>query len=185
MLAASVEMRYVDRWLLGRRDQFSIFHFLGPSAKAWLAPGGGLLAKAEGALHLDFAGIRSPAYEKLVEQDGSVGTKSVLQLQDYYQGLGASGRMSGSLGFAGVEIGGYVAYGTYRSIDGLDRYYSPRDATNADQILELGAGAKFEPAGAPLMLRVGWDEVQHRSEMGSVSVPFVDRRIGVLAAVVF
>jgi Domain of unknown function (DUF3943) len=185
MLAASVEMRYVDRWLLGRRDQFSIFHFLGPSAKAWLSPGGGLMAKTEGRLHLDLAGIRSPAYEKLAREEGSVGTKSVLQLQNYYQGLGASGRLSGSLGFAGVEMGGYVAYGTYRSIDGLDRYYSPRDATNTDQILELGVGAKFEPPSEPLMLRIGWDEIQHRSAMGSVSVPFVDRRISAHAVVVF
>jgi hypothetical protein len=185
MLAASVEMRYVDRWLLGRRDQYSIFHVLGPSAKGWLAPGGGLVAKAEGGLHLDFAGIRSPAYEKLVAENGSVGTKSVLQLQTYYQGLGASGRVSGSLAFAGVEIGGYAAYGTYRSIDGLDRYYSPRDATNTDQIMELGVGAKFEPAAAPLMLRVGWDETQHRSAIGLVSVPFVDRRLSAHAAIVF
>jgi hypothetical protein len=185
MVAASVEMRYVDRWLLGRRDQFSIFHVLGPSAKGWLAPGGGLVAKAEGGVHLDFAAIRSPAYEKLAAEEGSVGMKSVLQLQDYYQGLGASGRASGSLGFAGFEIGGYAAYGTYRSIDGLDRYYSPRDATNHDQILELGVAGKFEPPGAPLMFRVGWDETQHRSEMGPVSVPFVDRRLSAHAALVF
>jgi hypothetical protein len=143
------------------------------------------MAKTEARVHLDFAGIRSPAYRQLVSEYGGVCTKSVLQLQDYYQGLGASGRLSGSLGYAGFEMVGYAAYGSYRSIDGLDRYYTPRDSANTDQILELGVGLRFSPPSEPLSLRVGWDEIQHRSQMGAFSVPFVDRRFGASASVQF
>ncbi len=185
MLAASVEMRYVDRWVLQRRDQFSVFHFLGPSFKGWFSGGGGFMAKADGGMHLDFAGIRSPAYQELVSETGGVGTKSVLQLQDYYQGLGVSGRVAGSVGYAGIEIGSYAAYGAYRSVDGLDRYYTPRDASNTDQIVELGVYGRFAPRAQPLSLRVGWDELQHRSQMGDVSVPIVDRRFAASASVEF
>jgi uncharacterized protein DUF3943 len=185
MLAASVEMRYVDRWLLGRRDQFSIFHVVGPSAKIWLVPVRGVTAKAEGRLHIDFAAVRSPAYAQLTEQIGSVGTKSVLQLQDYYQGIGGSGRVGGSLGLAGFELGGHVEYGAYRSVDGLDRYYAPRDTTNTDQIIELGAFLSYKPPLAPLSARVGWDKLEHRSQMGPVSVPYVDRRLSANVSLVF
>jgi hypothetical protein len=101
MLAASVDMRYVDRWLLNRRDQFAMFHFLGPSGKVWFGLGGGLMAQAEARLHLDFAGVTSPAYKQLVAQHGPEGTKTVLQLQDYYQGFGGSGRFAASVSGAG------------------------------------------------------------------------------------
>jgi hypothetical protein len=184
MLAASVDMRYLDRWLLNRRDQLAIFHFLGPSAKVWFASNG-FLAKAEGRLHLDFAGIASPAYQLLVAQQGAEGTKTVLQLQNYYQGVGASGRLAGSLTFAGFEAGGYARYGTYRSVDGLDRFSTPLDVTNFDQLIEFGAGLSYSPPAAPLSFRFGWESIQHHSQMGPFSAAFDDQRATASAAILF
>jgi hypothetical protein len=184
MLAASVDMRYLDRWLLNRRDQLAIFHFLGPSAKLWFASKG-LLAKAEGRFHLDFAGIASPAYQLIVAQRGAEGTKTVLQLQNYYQGVGASGRLGGSLSLAGFEVGGYARYGAYRSVDGLDRFSTPLDATNFDELIELGAGLSYSPPAAPLSLKIGWETIEHRSHMGSFSASFADRRATASAAILF
>jgi hypothetical protein len=185
MIAGSVDMRYVDRWVLGRRDQFAVFHWLGPSAKTWMAFGRGFTAEADARLHLDFAGLRSPAYRELVSEYGAVGTKSVLQLQDYYQGLGASGRMSAKIAIGGFELGARAAYGTYRSVDGLDRFATPRDAANTDQIIELGAHLAYAPPSAPLVFRVGWDRLEHRSQMGSISVPLADRRLSANVTFIF
>jgi hypothetical protein len=185
MLAASVDMRYVDRWLLNRRDQFAMFHFLGPSAKVWFGLGGGLMAYADARLHLDFAGVTSPAYKQLVAQRGAEGTKTVLQLQDYYQGFGGSGRFAASVRLAGFELGGHFRYGAYRSIDGLDRFATAVDVMNADQIIELGAGLSYSPPAAPLSLRMGWESIEHRSQMEPFSVSWRDRRAAVSGMVRF
>ncbi|MET0591127.1 MAG: DUF3943 domain-containing protein [Polyangiaceae bacterium] len=176
MLAASVDMRYVDRWLLGRRDHYAFFHFLGPSAKAWLALGRGFTAYSEARLHLDFAGITSPAYRILTSEQGRDGTKTVLQLQDYYQGVGFSGRGAAAIGFAGFEASGYARYGAYRSIDGLDRFSTPRDVANTDQLIEFGAAFSFVPPDAPLTFRLSWERTEHKSQMGPYNASLVDRR---------
>jgi hypothetical protein len=184
-LAASVDMRYVDRWLFNRREQWALFHFLGPSTKVWLALGHGVMAQAEARLHLDFAGITSPAYKILVAERGSIGTKTVLQLQDYYQGFGASGRLAASLALGGLELGGYARYGAYRSIDGLDRYASPLDVANTDQIVELGAALAFCPPAAPLSFRLTYEGTEHRSQMGPYATSLRDRRAAATAIMSF
>ena len=141
--------------------------------------------RAKPTTAVDRSFLRRFEYEQLSEQIGSVGTKSVLQLQDYYQGIGGSGRVGGSLGLAGFELGGHAEYGAYRSVDGLDRYYTPRDTTNTDQIIELGAFLSYKPPLAPLSARVGLDKLEHRSQMGPVSVPYVDRRLSANVSLVF
>jgi hypothetical protein len=185
MLAASVDMRYVDRWLLHRRDQFATFHFLGPSGKVWFGLGNGVMARAEARIHLDFAGIASPAYNQLVTRYGAEGTKSVLQLQNYFLGIGGSGRLIAAVEWAGVEVGGYAAYGAYRSIDGLDRYPTPLDVANTDAIIEFGAALKYSPPAAPLSFAVEWASLEHRSQMGPFAVSLRDRRVAATAAVSF
>ena len=177
MIAASVDMRYYDRLLLGRRDQFAAFHFLGPSGKVWFGLGHGLMARAEGGFHLDFAGVMSPAYRDFVATLGAAGTKTVLQLQDYYQGVGASGRAAASLGLFGVELGGYARYGAYRSVDGLDCFTTPLDVGNTDQLIELGMALQFTPPDAPLTLRMVWEGLEHRSQMGPYSRTLLDYRV--------
>jgi len=185
MLAASVDMRYVDRWLLGRRDQFAFFHFLGPSGKLWFGLGNGVIAYTEARFHLDFAGITSPAYYLLLAQRGAEGTKTVLQLQNYYQGVGASGRLAGSLSLRGFEIGGHARYGAYRSVDGLDRFVTPVDVTNFDQFIELGASVSYSPPATPLSLRLSWESIEHQSQMGPYSLSFGDQRVAAGATILF
>jgi hypothetical protein len=185
MIAASVDMRYVDRWLLNRRDQFAMFHFLGPSGKAWFGLGHGLTASAEGRLHVDFAGITSPAYKLFVAQYGPEGTKTVLQLQNYYQGVGVSGRWAASVSLVGFELGGHARYGTYRSVDGWDRFATPFDVMNTDQIIEFGGALSYAPPMAPLSFRVDAETLEHASQMGPFSVSWRDLRVAGSAAISF
>jgi hypothetical protein len=187
MLAASTETRYVDRWVLGRRDLFAIAHLLGPDARLWLALGNGLAARAQADVHLDFAGMGSPAYQMWIAQYGPAGTKSVLQRHGYYFGIGGSARLSASVGFYGLELGGHAAYGAYRSIDGFDQEQQDtyRDVANTDQVLEFGASIDFSPPPVPLGVRVGWDELRHRSQMAPFSADWRDQRVAASASLRF
>ena len=185
MLAASTDMRYVDRWVFHRRDQFALFHLLGPSGAAWFGLGNGLLASVEARLHLDFAGITSPAYQNVVAAFGQQGTKSVLQLQNYFLGMGGSGRVGASLAWSGAELAGYAGYGAYRSIDGLDRYQTPNDVANTEQLIELGTSLSYTPPAAPLTFRTGWQSLEHRSQMGPFAVSLRDWRFSATAALAF
>ena len=187
MIAASVDMRYVDRWLLGRRDLFAVSHLIGPTAKVWSSLGAGFAVHAEGDVHLDFTGMGSPTYQEWIAQNGPSGTKSVLQMHGYYLGIGGSARAAGALDYRGIDLGGRAAYGTYRSLDGLDQEqpHVLNDVANADQILELGASLRFSPAAAPIDVSVGWDEMRHASRMGPYSAEWRDRRVFGAAAMRF
>jgi hypothetical protein len=116
---------------------------------------------------------------------GAEGTKSVLQLQNYFLGLGGSGRLAGAFEIAGAELGGYAAYAAYRSIDGLDRYVTPLDVANTDQIIELGAALSYTPPAAPLSLRIGVARLEHRSQMGPISVSLRDSRFSASGFILF
>jgi len=187
MIGASVDMRYVDRWLLGRRDLFAVSHLVGPTAKVWSSLGAGFAVHAEGDVHLDFTGMGSPTYQEWIAQNGPSGTKSVLQMHDYYLGIGGSARAAGALGYRGIDLGGRAAYGTYRSLDGLDQDqpHVVNDVANIDQILELGASLRFSPASAPIDVGLGWDEMRHASRMGPYSAEWRDRRLFGAAAMRF
>jgi Domain of unknown function (DUF3943) len=183
LLAASMDTRYVDRWILGRRDLFAVAHLLGPTAKLWWALGAGFMAQAAADVHLDFTGMGSPAYQQWIAQNGPAGTKSVLQRHGYYLGVGPSGRVSASLGFRGLELGGRAAYGVYRSIDGLDQEQRDtfNDVSNTDQILELGASVECSPPPTPIGLRFDWRALRHRSQMHPFSADWRDERVGLVA----
>jgi Domain of unknown function (DUF3943) len=187
MVAESVNMRYVDRWLLHRRDQLAVFNLIGSTAEFWIAPFGGLMLHAKGDAHLDFAAIRSPAYQDWLSAFGPDGTKSVLQLQNYYFGAGGSARVAAGIEYGSLQLEGSAAIGAYRSIDGWDREQTitPYDVTNYDQIRELGVSVALSPPDTPFAVRLGWDELQHKSEMAGFNADLVDRRTAVSASVKF
>jgi hypothetical protein len=85
----------------------------------------------------------------------------------------------------GFEVGGHARYGTYRSVDGFDRFATPLEVMNTDQIIELGAAASYSPPGAPLSVKIGWERLEHRSQVGPVSVSFRDQRADASVAVLF
>jgi hypothetical protein len=187
LIAASMDFRYVDRWLLGRRDLFAIAHLVGPRAELWHGFGGGWFAHARGDVHLDFTGMGSPAYQRWIATYGPGGTKSVLAMHEYYLGVGGSGRLEASLGFRSIALEGRAAYGAYRSVDGMDQNQTDvlHDDTNTDQILELGAGIAASPQRVPVVVRVGWDQMRHRSQMGPFAADWTDQRVAAGAALRF
>lgn len=178
MVAASMNMRYVDRWLLGRRDQLAFFNLFGPSTQLWFAVGKGLSAHVAADVHLDFAAIRSQAYPAWVDAFGAEGTKSLLQLQGYYVGPGGSARVAGDVVYRGLRLEARAAHGIYRSADGWDREQSVtfHDTPNYDQISEFGATVALSPPSTSWEVRGAWDELRHASQMGSFATTLRDWR---------
>src|SRR5262245_6375665 len=99
--------------------------------------------------------------------------------------MGGSGRLAAAIAWAGAELGGYASYGTYRSIDGLDRYQTPLDVSNTEQLIELGGALSYTPPAAPLSFRTGWSSLEHRSQMGRFSASLRDWRFAGSAAIAF
>ena len=121
MIGVGSELRFHKSHLLGRYDQLSAIRLLGPHAGVW-ASAGPLKVKLLGDMHVDFGSIYSPAFPEWARIYGNYGVKNVLLAQGYAYGLGYSMRARGAVSLGPLEGRGYVAYGRYESIEGLDRW---------------------------------------------------------------
>ena len=184
--ALNVAGRFVDRWLLRRRDGWALAHLPGPVLRGWIADGP-LLLRVAGSAHLDFAGVRSLAYERWVADYGSDGTKTVLQKHSYYFAHGASATARATLEYRGTELGLSGSFGHYESIEGFDRYQPTvlRDVHNTDEILEGGVWLGHTTPNAPLHLRLSLEGTRRVSAMTPLTEVDWDRRVSVAAGAVF
>ncbi len=178
MVGLNTAYRFVDRWLLGREDQYAIASVLGPSFKLWLA-GGGFTARIEAAASGDAAAIRSLPYDDWRTSFGEQGTKTTLQRHNYYLGLGTSARFRARVQRGGAELGASLGVGVYDSVDGLDREQVTvtRDVHNLDQIMELGAWLALSPPRSRVRLGVSGEQTFRRSQMAPLVSEQWDRRI--------
>jgi hypothetical protein len=184
MIGIGSAWRFQQSRLLGRRDQLSALHIVGPHLGLWLVSGameGGIMADA----HADFASLRSLAFDAWRAQFGSEGVKTVLAEESYTYQLGGSARVRGIFTVGPLSLGGRVEYGRYGSIEGLDRKQSAltRDVHDDEWVLEMGAAARAVLSN--VAIGVGYDERWRKSTMGSVSVDRWDRFAHVSLGFVF
>lgn len=179
MFAFNTSARYADHALLGRRDNYAMAHVAGPAVKLWGVVGD-LVARLEGAAHLDFAGIRSQAYPQWIGVYGDDGTASVLRAARYYYGVGWSARARGVLSYKFIELGTRAFYGRYESIDRWDRFESDvtRDEHAVDSVAEIESWLAIAPRDFPLQVRGFAEHLPRRSAMAPISVTRWDRRFG-------
>ena len=159
-LGWDIAYRHTSRDLLGRLDEVSVVHVLGPGADLWMAQGD-LRARVSADVHGDFAAVHSLAYPVWSDDNGSAGVKSVLLEQGYYHAFGLSSRLALEVSLAGFEVGGRVGFGTYSSIEGLDRNQESvtRDTSLADDVLDFEGWAGYAAPDGGVSLRVtggGW-----------------------------
>lgn len=156
MIGVSTAFRHTDQHLLDRTDQVAVAGIAGPSAELRLRTGD-LDARFGGDLHADFAAVRSMAFPGWHRDNGSQGIRSVLYKRGYYYGFGFSTRLRAELAFRGLELGGSLGYGSWRSIEGLDRAQESvtRDVPMSDRQLEYEAWVGYTLPGTPLHLRLG------------------------------
>jgi len=176
--AVNTQGRFVNRWLLRRRDGYAIAHLPGPAFRVWLADGP-LAFRAFGAAHLDFAGVRALPFDRWVTQYGSAGVKTVLQKESYYYAHGSSAYAQAELAYAGTALGARAFFGHYESIEGLDREQEQvyRDVHSADEILEGVVWLGHTTPGAPLHIRLTGEQTYRWSRVTPIGVTRWDRRV--------
>lgn len=178
LAAFNTSARYVQRWLLGRRDMWAFAHLLGPDFRYWFLDGP-FRAELEASFHGDAAGIRSLPFNEWEHDFGASGTKSVLQNHSYYFALGTSGRFSAKLRYGGAELGSRLFVGVYDSVDVLDREQDTvtRNVHERDQLLEAGAWFGYTIPGAPVHFGVDASQTFRRSQMPPLVAHQWDRRV--------
>lgn len=178
--AVNSQGRFVDRWLLGRRDGYAVAHLPGPALRGWIA-NGPVLFRLSATAHLDFAAIRALPWDRWASRYGSDGVKTVLQKESYYYAHGSSANAQVVLSHGTTELGVRGFFGHYESIEGLDREQETvyRDVHDADQILEGAAWLGHTTPGAPIHIRVTGEQVYRTSKMTPIQETRWDRRISV------
>ncbi len=156
MVGVATAFRHTDQHLLDRTDQIAVAHVVGPTADVRLLTGD-LSVRFGADVYGDFAAVRSLAFADWHRENGAQGIKSVLYKRGYYYGYGYSARLRAELAFRGVEMGGSLRWGAWRSIEGLDREQESvtRDVPMADRQLEYEAWLGYTLPSTPFHVRLG------------------------------
>jgi len=173
MIGIGSALEFGARSTLNRRDQVSVAHLIGPMSNIWLSHGD-LTARFTADVHVDFAGIRSLAYEAWQARYGSRGLKTILPIQGYTFDAGISARARVRVDYRGFELVGYASFGAYGSIEGHDRQQESvtLDLHGTEQVFTLDALLGYQPVGMPFFGRLGASQIWRASTFG----PFVERR---------
>lgn len=186
MIAINSAMKFADREVFGRREQYAMAHLIGPAVKLW-AVAGDFTARFEAAANFDFAAVRTHAYPEWTSRFGSDGTSTVLRQKQYFYGGGLSARARGRVSYKFLELGTRVFFGRYDSSDHFDRF--PDEVTRtvhaSDTVGELEGWLGIVPRNFPFQLRAFAEHLPHWSEMGSVRVYRWDRRYGLAIGALF
>jgi hypothetical protein len=146
MLAASVDMRCVDRWLCIGATNSPPF-ISRPIGKVWFGLGNGVMARA-GHVSISIRGYHVARVQPARHPIRNGGNQVRPSTPELFLGDRRFGPVDRRRRDGRAELGGYAAYGAYRSIDGLDRYPTPLDVANTDAIIEFGAALTYSPPAA-------------------------------------
>jgi hypothetical protein len=173
-----------SEWL-GRRDQLSTVHLLGPQLTGWLASGIAS-ARLDASAHADFASLRSLAYEIYPEPFDATRIKGVLERQGYTYDAGVSARVRASGSIGPISLEGSAAYGRYGSIEGYDRRQAriTTEVHGTEEVLESGVTLRARLLDV-VELSAFATERRRTSTLGPYEVSRWDRSLGVGAGLVF
>lgn len=185
MLGVGPALRFDATSWLGRRDQLSAVHVVGPRGDVWLALGD-FRAHFGADAYADFASIQSLAYHPYTGEHGAEGTKSVLQRQGYQYAYGATGRLEGDLAWQSLSLSSSLVAGRWESIEGADRFQEriTDDVHGTEDALELAVDASVRVASI-VELGAGWATRIRESRLGDVTVRRWDRDVHLHAGLVF
>ena len=119
-IGSSIAYHFLDSHAAGVPERRGVFHFPGLAAETQLA-WHGFRAKLWARAHADFGGIGSLAYPLWVDAFPDERPKAILKKQEYYYGLGATGRVRASVGWGPLELRSSFEAAYYDSVEGLDR----------------------------------------------------------------
>jgi hypothetical protein len=157
---------YALHELPGHTDRLAIVHLPGPTV-LWLAHMGRLRSRLTLNLFGDFSLVRSLGADLFLSSNRDATVRSVVMEQQYYYGLGWTVNPEWVLTLHGFEVGGFVKYQRWWSIDGLDRHQELADSDimlNDSQFI-WRAWAGVTVPGTPIALKIS---MANRTREGSI-----------------
>lgn len=182
-LATGIE--FVDRDTLGHGDQYALVHCAGPELGAtwkWADYQLDLRARASA----DFAAIRSLAWPEVQGTDSGATYKSSLE-ERYQYHVGVNTRVGGDFRFHAARVSAELGWGSYRSIQGLDRFQEDitRDLAGKEVLDEYRVALAIEPPRTLLRLHGEIEAFSHESSLGGQAGQRQEHRFVIGAGVVF
>jgi len=178
-------IEFYDTDTLGRGDQYALVHCAGPELGGnwkWKDYRIELRARASA----DFAAIRSLAWPQVQEVEPSAVYKSSLERKYQYH-VGLSTRLFASLTMYAVRFSAELGWGSYRSIQGLDRFQESvtRDLSGAEMLDDHKLSMSIEPPRTPLRFYSELESRSHESALGGQAAQRLERRLVAGAGLVF
>jgi hypothetical protein len=182
-LATGLEFSSEDT--LDRPDRYALLHCAGPELGAtwkWRDYQLDLGARASA----DFAAIRSLAWPALRASDPDAVYKSSLA-RSYQYNYGISTRLTAELRLRAARLYADVSWGSYRSIQGFDRFQEEitRDPAGSEVLDEHRVGLALEPPDTPLRFYSQVEGFSHESSLGGQAGRRLERRLAIGAGLVF
>ena len=186
MIGLSTALRYADHHFLDRRDQVAVCHLLGPNF-SFFGQTGSLRTRLDANAHVDFAAIRSLAFEDWRRDHDPTGVKSVLVDQNYQFHMGGSTRVRASAQWGPALAGVRGAFGLYESLEGADRFEEKvsHDLHGSERLWEWGAWVGGSVPPAHLEIRLGLDAFGRDSHIADVRVRRWDLRTRLSVGAIF
>ncbi len=177
LFALNTAFRFSDHSFSDRKDQVAVVHAAGPSARYWYR-NGDFRTQFSIAGTLDFAAIRSLAFDEWRQDRDVSGVKSVLTEKSYQYHLGASTRANVESQYRGLAFGLTAAAGVYSSLEGFDRKEEEvtSDVSGQESVVEYGSFVHLPIPKTPLTLRLSVDRFGRRSTIESLTVKRWDTR---------
>jgi hypothetical protein len=185
LLGLATGLEFVAEDALQSGDQYALIHVAGPQLGAtWKSNGYQLDLGVRASA--DFASIRSLAWPALHEADPDATYKSTLA-RGYQYNFGFSTRLAGELRLRAARLYGELGWGSYRSIQGLDRFQETitRDPAGTEVLEENRLGLALEPPDTPLRFYSQLEGFAHESYLGGQAGRRQERRLAIGAGMVF
>jgi hypothetical protein len=176
LLGLATGFEFMSKTTLKPGDEHALVHVLGPELSAtW--KGENYHFDVRLRAYADFAAIRCLAWPMVGVRDPDAKFKSSLD-QKYQYHAGVSSRISAALRFHAARLSADLGFGSYRSIQGLDRFQEQitRDAPGTEVLGEQRVEFALEPPGTLIRLYGELAANSHASSLGGEAAERDERR---------
>jgi hypothetical protein len=186
LVGLATGLEFMAKDTLDQGDQYALVHCAGPEVGGVWRWGQGYQLDVRVRAAADFAAIRSLAFTSVQAAEPEATYKSSLSRR-YQYNVGVSTRLSAELRLHAARLSAEYGWGTYRSIQGFDRFQEDitRDLAGTEILEDQRLGAALEPPGTPLRFYADLESQSHVSSLGGQGARRFERRVQIGAGLVF
>ena len=186
LVGLATGLEFMTKDTLDQGDQYALVHCAGPEIGGAWRWGEGYQLDVRVRAAADFAAIRSLAFSAVRAADPSATYKSSLERR-YQYNVGVSTRLIAELRLFAARLSAEYGWGTYRSIQGYDRFQEDitRDLAGSEILEDHRLGAALEPPGTPFRFFADLESISHTSALGGQGTRRLERRVQLGAGFVF